>query len=74
MVTAIARRHGTDWFVGAITNSNPRKETLRLDFLEKGNYVAEIYTDAADTDKNPNHLKKETRTVNSADVSVYQTE
>ena len=69
---AIARRHGTDWFIGTITNSKPRMETIRLDFLDKGNYLADIYTDASDTDKNPNNLKKETRTVTSTDVLELQ--
>lgn len=64
----IARRHGDDWFVSAMTNSKPRAQAVKLDFLGKGDYLADIYTDAADTDTNPNDLKKETRTVTRNDV------
>lgn len=47
----IARRSGNDWFIGAITNEAGRTLNLNLSFLLKGKkYVAEIYSDAADTD------------------------
>ncbi|MBK0379714.1 glycoside hydrolase family 97 protein [Mucilaginibacter segetis] len=64
----IARRNGDNWFIGIITNNQPRKEVVKLDFLGEGEYSADIYTDAADTDIDPNHLKKETRTVTRNDV------
>ncbi|MBD2752493.1 glycoside hydrolase family 97 protein [Spirosoma validum] len=42
----IARRSGTDWFVGTITNNDGRALKLSLDFLPKGkSYTAHIYTD-----------------------------
>lgn len=40
----IARRHADEWFVGTIANG-ARKTEIALDFLEPGNYVAEVYTD-----------------------------
>lgn len=40
----VARRHGEEWFVGTIANQGRRAE-VALDFLEPGDYVAEIYTD-----------------------------
>lgn len=41
-----ARRSGEDWFLGSITNNNPRNFDLRLDFLPKGQqFVARIYND-----------------------------
>src|SRR5690606_13676098 len=41
-----ARRSGSDWFVGTITNTDARAIALTLDFLEKGKqYVMHIYTD-----------------------------
>ena len=40
------RRSGKDWFVGSITNNDPRTLTLSLDFLEEGiKYNASIYSD-----------------------------
>jgi alpha-glucosidase len=64
----IARRNNGEWFIGSITNNKPRAEDLKLDFLGSGTYMADIYTDAADTDTNPNNLKKETRAVTGKDV------
>ena len=56
---AVARRKNNDWYVGAITNDTARNISIPLNFLDKGNYTAEIYTDANDTDENPNHLIKQ---------------
>ncbi len=64
----IARRKGTDWYVGSINNSKARTITVSLNFLPPGNYTAEIYTDAADVEKNPNNLTKQIKTVTKADV------
>lgn len=64
----IARRKGNDWYVGSINNSEPRTLQVPLDFLPSGNYSAELYSDAPDVAKNPNHLTKEERTVNKTDV------
>ena len=63
-----ARRKGDKWFVGAIGNSSPRDVSLSLDFLGDGEYTMELYTDAEDTDTDPNHLVKTTRTVNKSDT------
>lgn len=64
---AIARRHGDDWYVGAINNSQARDVEIALDFLGKGDYKVTLYKDAQDTDTNPNHLIKETFTVTAKD-------
>ncbi len=63
----IARKHGDDWYVGAINNSQARNVEMPLDFLGKGNYKVTLYKDAKDTDTNPNHLVKETLTVTAKD-------
>lgn len=60
----IARRHGNEWYVGAINNSKERTISFKTDFLGDGNYVAQIYADADDTDCNPNHLVKRTIKIN----------
>jgi alpha-glucosidase len=42
----IARRSGEEWFVGAMTDSQPRQLTLPLEFLSAGRqYLAKIYSD-----------------------------
>ena len=64
----IARRHGDDWYVGAITNGKARTLNLSLDFLGDGTYTADIYTDAEDVSQDPNRLAHETREVTGEDT------
>ena len=56
-ITVARKAKGTDnWFVGGITDENPRTSTFALDFLEPGKqYVATLYEDGKDADfeKNP---------------------
>ena len=40
-----ARRSGSDWFVGCMTNTQPRTVSVPTDFLPKGKYEVEIYND-----------------------------
>jgi len=70
---AIARkqRGAPDWFVGALTDENPRSLALPLGFLEPGRrYIAEIYRDGpqADWQTRPYDLVVEQRTVTAADT------
>ena len=42
----MARRKGTGWWIGAMTNNDARKQKVTFDFLEPGRkYKAYIYTD-----------------------------
>ena len=68
----IARRKGSDWYVGAITNHEARNIQLPMSFLGDGIFTAEIYTDAADSESNPNHLTKETKKVSGKDMIELQ--
>jgi alpha-glucosidase len=61
----VARRKGTDWFLGSMTNWTPRDLNVSLDFLGSGKYAAEIYADGPDADKNPRHVVLDKRTVDS---------
>ncbi|MEQ9305845.1 MAG: glycoside hydrolase family 97 catalytic domain-containing protein, partial [Marinoscillum sp.] len=48
LVTARQEKGTDDWFVGGMTDENPKPYTLKLDFLEEGKtYKADIYKDAA---------------------------
>jgi alpha-glucosidase len=58
-----ARRKNNEWYVGAINNHEERQVNIPLHFLSEGKYTAEIYTDADDTNENPNHLIIQKRTV-----------
>jgi len=58
--TVTARRSGESWYVGAITDENDRNLAIPLDFLDAGTtYVAEIYSDTADTTWRGNPLPME---------------
>jgi alpha-glucosidase len=52
---AIARRHGKEWYVGAISDWSARKLELPLSFLGAGTYTAETYADAPDASTAPKH-------------------
>ena len=68
----IARRKGSDWYVGTITNHEARDIKVPLSFLKEGNYTADIFSDANDVDTDPNHLKKQTKAVtNQTAVSLH---
>lgn len=62
---SMARRHGKEWFVGAITNNDSREITISLDFLD-GNkpYLAEIYTDGGKAVKTRTHVLVEKKKIN----------
>ena len=64
---SIARRKGSEWYIGTITNNRERTLKLPLLFLAPGNYRAEIYTDAPDAFENPNHLIKEVKDFRDTD-------
>ena len=49
----IARRHGSNWYLGSITNWTPRTLDVPLSFLGPGEYRAEIYADGRDAATNP---------------------
>lgn len=61
----VARRKKDKWFVGTINNNESKEVTIPLNFLGKGNYKAEIFSDAADANENANHLTKQMKIVNS---------
>ena len=47
----LARRKADTWFVGAMTNWNPRSLTIDCSFLPAGNYEAEIFQDGINADR-----------------------
>lgn len=60
-ITVARKAKGTEnWFVGGITDENPRTSLFTLDFLEPGKkYVATLYSDGKDADfiQNPTAYK-----------------
>ena len=63
----VARRSGRDWFMGTITNEQPRELRIPLTFLEPGKkYTAHLYNNGS----GKNDVLLETRTVTAADTIV----
>lgn len=47
----VARRSGSDWYIGAMTNWTPRELEIDLSFLPDGNYSMNSYQDGANADR-----------------------
>jgi len=62
----VARRHGREWYVGSITGWHANEPDIPLEFLGRGEFIAEIYSDAADANENPKHVVREEKRVNAA--------
>lgn len=57
---AIARKFGENWYLGALTNWDPREMELDLSFLGEGNYKLELFKDGINADRAACDYKKET--------------
>jgi len=64
---AIARRSGTNWFVGAMGDWNDRDVTIDLSFLGSGNFEAEIYQDGINANKEATDYVKQIIKVSAGD-------
>jgi alpha-glucosidase len=64
----LARRHGKDWFVGAMTNDTPRTLTVDLSFLGAGRYAVDATIDGVNADRNAMDYKRQRQTVTSRDT------
>lgn len=62
----IARRRGQEWYIGAMTASEPQALELPLDFLGSGRFDAEILTD--DVAARPTTIVFDERVVSAGDV------
>lgn len=63
-----ARRHGTAWYLGGMTNWTARDVNVSLDFLGEGTFEATLCLDGPNADRNPVDYRFETRTVTRADA------
>jgi len=60
---AVARRNGDVWWVGALTDWNPRTLRLDLSFLGEGRYEMELYRDGMNADRYGSDFVREVRSV-----------
>ena len=64
----IARRSGTDWFLGSMTNWTSRGLNVSLSFLGPGEWNAKIFADGPNADQNAKSLSIQTKRVTAADT------
>lgn len=55
---AVARRSGEEWYIGAMTDWNPREIEISLDFLPEGDYRIEIFKDGINADRKATDYKR----------------
>ena len=49
----VARRKGVEWYVGAMTDWTARDLSIPLAFLGDGRYLAQLYSDSSDGERDP---------------------
>jgi hypothetical protein len=54
--------------MAGLSDSNPRSDTVKLDFLKKGRWRMRLWRDAADSDVHAEHLENEERVVTPGDL------
>jgi len=59
----IARRKGQDWYVGAMTDWNPRTLVVDFGFLGAGSFTADIWEDGVNAERWAGDYKKVSRAV-----------
>ena len=55
----VARKAGSEWYVGSMTDWDERELDISMDFLGEGKYIATIWKDGEDANENPVSLIKE---------------
>jgi alpha-glucosidase len=65
---AIARRAGSDWYIGIMNGQNARTLDVALSFLGEGKYIADTWMDTYETKDFPDRLRKEQSIVSKTDV------
>jgi alpha-glucosidase len=60
----LARKSGDSWYVGAMTDATPRKLIADFSFLDDKKYLAQIWQDGINADRNGNDFKMISQEVN----------
>ena len=55
----VARRNGSAWYIGGITNDLPRRLSISLDYLGSGTRAATVFRDGSMDPDNPNAIRIE---------------
>ena len=60
----LARRNGSDWYVGAMSDWTPRDLEIDFSFLPDGNFTLDSYEDGVNADRNASNYRKTTKQIN----------
>lgn len=63
----IARRKGTSWYIGSITNWTGRTLEIDFSFLKEGVYEMEFFQDGINSGKNPADYSRKKMTIKAGD-------
>jgi alpha-glucosidase len=69
----MARRKGTKWYLGGMTNWAKRELKVPLMFLSPGEYKARLFVDGSMNEDEPNAIRVEQQEVRAADTVTIQT-
>ncbi len=69
---AMVRRSGDEWYLGAMTNRQPREISVKLDFLDRGRWKLKLWHDADDSGENAEHLAVDEKTVSAGDTITLE--
>jgi hypothetical protein len=64
----LARRNGSDWYIGGITGWESRDMTVDLSFLPEGHYEMTLFRDGANAHRKGADYRMETRNVVSGEI------
>jgi alpha-glucosidase len=64
----VARRRGREWFIGAMTNEQPREMRVPLNFLGRGPYTLNAFADGADAARDPKQVSGSTSMVRARET------
>ena len=63
----VARKHGEEWYVGAMTDWTLRELTVDFSFLNEGPYIMDMYRDGVNADRFGNDYERIVRTISRGD-------
>lgn len=64
----MVRQSGDRWFLGAMTNRDPRELEVKLDFLDGGRWKLKLWQDSPDSATHADHMEVDERTVTASDT------
>jgi alpha-glucosidase len=68
----LARRSGSNWFIGGMTDWDKRQLELDLSFLPAGEYLMDIFQDGINADKHAQDYKHLSKIVKSGDKMTIE--